>query len=161
MQVIPLHPLLTKLSLLIALVFTFGACKTYSEDDKASFDDQIERYIAKKKEWKLTKSSSGLYMEVLEEGTGEEPVIFGSEVTIAYKGELLNGKVFDEKSIKAPLKSNLKGLIMGFQEGLLNQKAGAKLRLIVPPHLGYADNDLEKIPANSVLVFEIELVEVY
>lgn len=138
-----------------------GACKTYSEDDKASFDQTIERYIAKKKDWKLTKSDSGLYMEVLQEGTGEEPVIFGSEVTVAYKGQLLNGQVFDTKTVKGPLKSNLKGLIMAFQEGLLGQKAGAKLRLIVPPHLGYADNELEKIPANSVLVFEVELLEVY
>lgn len=138
-----------------------GACKTYSEDDKASFDQTIERYIAKKKDWKLTKSDSGLYIEVLQEGTGDEPVIFGSEVTVAYKGQLLNGQVFDTKTVKGPLKSNLKGLIMAFQEGLLGQKAGARLRLIVPPHLGYADNELEKIPANSVLVFEVELLEVY
>lgn len=160
MQVTPLRPLLTKFALLVLIVLSVGACKTYSEDDKASFDKTIERYIAKK-DWKLTKSTSGLYMEVLQEGTGDEPVIFGSEVTIAYKGQLLNGQVFDKKTVKSPLKSNLKGLIMAFQEGLLGQKAGAKLRLIVPPHLGYADNELEKIPANSVLVFEIELLEVY
>ncbi|OGS80116.1 MAG: hypothetical protein A3D31_07730 [Candidatus Fluviicola riflensis] len=143
------------------IALSLGACKTYSEDDKASFDKTIEQYIAKKKDWKLTKSTSGLYMEVIQEGTGDEPVIFGSEVTVAYKGQLLNGKIFDQKTAKSPLKSNLKGLIMAFQEGLLGQKAGAKLRMVVPPHLGYADNELEGIPANSVLVFEIELLEVY
>lgn len=161
MQVIPLRPLLTRFSVFVLIALTIGACKTYSEDDKASFDKTIERYIAKKKDWKLTKSDSGLYMEVLQEGTGEEPVIFGSEVTVAYKGQLLNGQVFDTKTVKSPLKSKLKGLIAAFQEGLLGQKAGAKVRMVVPPHLGYADNELEKIPANSVLVFEIELLEVY
>ncbi|MES2555139.1 MAG: FKBP-type peptidyl-prolyl cis-trans isomerase [Bacteroidota bacterium] len=161
MQVILLRPLFIKFSLLVFITLSLGACKTYSDDDKASFDKTIEQYIAKKKDWKMTKSTSGLYLEVLQEGTGDEPVIFGSEVTIAYKGQLLNGKVFDKKTIKAPLKSNLKGLIMAFQEGLLGQKAGAKLRMVVPPHLGYADNELEGIPANSVLVFEVELVEVY
>lgn len=161
MQVIPLRPLLTRFSLLVLIALTIGACKTYSEDDKASFDKTIERYVAKKKDWDMTKSTSGLYYQIVEEGTGDEPVIFGSEVTVAYKGQLLNGKVFDQKPVKGPLKSKLKGLIAAFQEGLLGQKAGAKVRMVVPPHLGYADNELEKIPANSVLVFEIELLEVY
>ncbi len=161
MQVTPLHQLSTKIAFLVLTVLFLGACKTYSEDDKASFDNTIEQYIAKKKDWKMTKSSSGMYMEVLQEGTGDEAVIFGSEVTIAYKGQLLNGKVFDNKTAKAPLKSNLKGLIAAFQEGLLGQKAGTKIRMVVPPHLGYADNELEGIPANSVLVFEVELIEVY
>jgi FKBP-type peptidyl-prolyl cis-trans isomerase len=161
MQVIPLRPLLTRFSLIILIALSFGACKTYSEDDKASFDKTIERYVAKKKDWDMTKSTSGLYYQIVEEGTGDEPVIFGSEVTVAYKGQLLNGKVFDQKTVKGPLKSKLKGLIAAFQEGLLGQKAGAKVRMVVPPHLGYADNELEKIPANSVLVFEIELLEVY
>lgn len=161
MQVIPLRQLFIKCSILVLIVLSFGACKTYSEDDKASFDKTIEQYITKKKDWKMTKSTSGLYYQVIQEGTGDEPVIFGSEVTIAYKGQLLNGKVFDKKSVKAPLKSKLKGLIGAFQEGLLGQKAGAKLRMVVPPHLGYADNELEGIPANSVIVFEVELLEVY
>ena len=161
MQVTPLHPLFTRFSLIVLIVLSLGACKTYSEDDKASFDKTIEQYIAKKKDWNMTKSSSGLYYEVVEEGTGGEPVIFGSEVTIAYKGQLLSGKVFDTKTAKAPLKSNLKGLIAAFQEGLLGQKAGAKMRMVVPPHLGYADNELEGIPANSVIVFEVELLKVY
>lgn len=159
MQVIPLLRFSIKSFFFLSLFALATACKTYSEEDKTSFDKKIERFI-ERQNWKLTKSESGLYSQQLQEGSGNESVIFGSEVTIAYKGTLMNGSVFDQTPPNKPLKSPLKGLIMGFQEGLLGQKKGAKLRLIVPPQLGYGDMDLEKIPQNSVLVFEIELLEV-
>lgn len=159
MQVTPLLRFSIKSFFFLSLITLATACKTYSEEDKTSFDRKIERFV-EKKGWTLTKSESGLYTMQLQEGTGDEAVIFGSEVTIAYKGTLMNGSIFDQTPPNKPLKSQLKGLIMGFQEGLLGQKKGAKLRLIVPPQLGYGDMELEKIPQNSVLIFEIELLEV-
>lgn len=141
------------------LLLMTGACKTYSEEDKSGFDAKIERFI-EKKDWNMNKSESGLYMEVLQEGNGDEPVISGSIVSIAYKGTLLNGKVFDRRTAEKPLESELRGLIMGFREGLLGQKKGAKIRLVVPPQLGYGDLALDKIPSNSVLQFDIELLDV-
>jgi FKBP-type peptidyl-prolyl cis-trans isomerase FkpA len=160
MQVTPLHRLLTKSVLCCSLLLLAIGCKTYSEDDKQSFDAKIERYIAKKN-WDLTKSETGLYTQQLAEGTGDEPVIFGSEVTISYKGTLLNGTTFDQTPPGKPLKSKLDGLVLGFREGLLGQKEGAKIRMIVPPQLGYGDMSLDKIPQNSVLVFELELIDVH
>jgi FKBP-type peptidyl-prolyl cis-trans isomerase FkpA len=137
-----------------------AGCKTYSDEDKQSFDAKIERFIDSK-DWNPEQSESGLYVEQLEEGTGDEPVRFTSEVTIAYKGTLMNGRIFDQTEPGKPLKSQLKGLIMGFREGLLGQKKGAKLRLIVPPQLGYGEMELGKIPPNSVLVFNLELIDVH
>jgi FKBP-type peptidyl-prolyl cis-trans isomerase FkpA len=160
MQVTPLRRLLTNSLLACLLIVVAIGCKMYSEDDKSSFDEKIERYI-KKKNWHLEKSESGMYFEQLQEGTGEESVKFTSEVQLAYKGTLLNGTVFDQKEASKPLKSELKGLIMAFRESLIGQKKGAKIRIIVPPQLGYGEMELEKIPKNSILVFEIELVDVH
>lgn len=160
MLVTPLHRSITKILFVLCVVALAAACKTYSDDDKASFDHTIDRFISRK-DWRFTKSESGLYLQQLQEGTGDEPVIFGSEVTIKYRGTLLNGTIFDETPANKPLKSELKGLILGFQEGLLGQKKGAKLRVIVPPQLGYGDMALDKIPENSVLVFELEVLDVH
>jgi FKBP-type peptidyl-prolyl cis-trans isomerase FkpA len=151
MQVTSLRPSLIKRLAVVALCAFAAGCSTYSEEDKESFDGKIGRYIAEKN-WKLEKSSSGLYVQVLNDGDGDEPIISGSEVTLDYKGTLLNGTVFDQTPPGKPLKSELKGLIMGFREGLLGHTKGAKVRMIVPPQLGYGDMSLPKIPANSVLV---------
>lgn len=157
-----LHRSITKYgALLIICAFLVASCSTYSDQDKKGFERQIERFIQKKK-WHLSESSgSGLFLEVLQEGTGEESVQFSSEVTIAYKGTFLNGKVFDQTEPGKPLKSKLSGLIMGFQEGLVGQKKGAKMRFIVPPQLGYGADKTGEIPANSILVYEVELMDVY
>ena len=162
MQDTVLHRLVTKSSpLLIICACLLAACSTYSDEDKKGFERQIEQFIHKKN-WHLSESSgSGLFMEVLQEGSGEESVQFSSEVTIAYKGTFLNGKIFDQTEPGKPLHSKLSGLIMGFQEGLIGQKKGTKMRFIVPPQLGYGDEKTGDIPANSVLVYEVELLEVY
>jgi len=160
MQAIPSHRSLIKRFAAILLLLSVAGCSTYSEEEKQSFDGKIGRYISEKG-WHLEKSVSGLYVEVLQEGTGDEAIISGSEVTLDYKGTLLNGTVFDQTPPGKPLKSELKGLIMGFREGLLGQTKGAKLRLVVPPQLGYGDMELPKIPKNSVLVFELEVIDVH
>ncbi len=149
---------------LFAILFLTGILAScggsYSESDKQTFDKQIGAY-ARKKGWKMKHLPSGLYMSVIKEGTGEEKAKFTSQVKLVYKGTLLNGNVFDNTDPSKPFESQVNGLIAGFQEALLDQTAGAKFRLIIPPHLGYGDDELDKIPANSVLVFELELVDVF
>lgn len=158
----PVTPLLRSLTsaAVLAAGIVLTSCSTYSEDDKHGFEQKIERHI-ERKGWEMNVSESGLHYQQLAEGTGDEPIAFGSEVTLSYKGTLLNGKVVDQTPPNKPLKSLLKGLIKGFQEGLLGQTKGAKMRLVIPPQIGYGDNALEKIPANSILVFEVEVVEVH
>lgn len=162
MQDTVLHRLVIKSSSLVVICACFlTACSTYSDEDKKGFERKIQQYIHKKN-WHISESSgSGLFLEVLQEGNGDESVQFSSEVTIAYKGTFLNGKIFDQTEPGKPLRSNLNGLIMGFQEGLIGQKKGAKMRFIVPPQLGYGDEKTGEIPPNSILVYEVELLEVY
>lgn len=146
-------------AVIVLLVLVTGCGETYSDNNKADFDKTIRSYIAKKK-LKLERKPSGLYLEVIEKGTGKELIQSQSILKIAYKGTLLDGTVFDNTEPGKPLKSPVKGLIRGFQEALIGQTEGTKLHLIVPPQLGYGDAPLDKIPANSVLVFELEVVEV-
>jgi FKBP-type peptidyl-prolyl cis-trans isomerase FkpA len=135
-----------------------SACNTYSDDEKQSFGQETKAF-ADKKGWKVERSESGLCVQILREGDGTEVIQTGSIVTITYKGTLKNGKTFDQTEPGKPLKANLKGLIGGFQEGLLGQKKGAQLRLIIPPQLGYGDQKQDKIPGNSILIFDIEIVD--
>ncbi len=134
-------------------------CNTYSEEEKTNFVSKAETY-AKKHHWNYEVLDGGLVVEVLEKGTGTEKVQSGSEVELSYKGTLTNGNKFDQTEPGKPLQSNLKGLIGGFQLGLLNQVAGTKLRMVIPPHLGYGDDALDNIPANSTLVFDITIEKV-
>ncbi|WP_343632590.1 FKBP-type peptidyl-prolyl cis-trans isomerase [Fluviicola sp.] len=135
-------------------------CNTYSEEEKSGFVSKAEEY-AKKHHWNYEVLDGGLVVEVLEKGTGTEKIQSGSELELSYKGTLTNGRKFDQTEPGKPLKSNLKGLIGGFQLGLLNHVAGTKLRMVVPPQLGYGDDGLDKIPANSTLIFEISIEKVF
>ena len=90
-------------------------------------------------------------------GSGASPKM-SSTVTANYKGMLTDGTIFDQS--KDPFTSPLSNLIVGWQEGMQTMKTGGKRRLIVPPHLGYGSQPTGKIPANSTLVFDIELLKV-
>src|SRR5262245_43121495 len=94
----------------------------------------------------------------IKEGTGE-PVKPGATVTIHYTGWLLNGTVFDSSHHKGePTTFGLEGLIKGWQQGIPGMKPGGIRKLVIPPELGYGAKDNGKIPPNSTLVFEVELI---
>ncbi|MGC4104480.1 DUF3472 domain-containing protein [Ferruginibacter sp.] len=105
-----------------------------------------------------TGSSKGLYYKIVQEGSGAAPAV-SDTVVINYKGQLLNGAVFDETKDK-PATFPLKRLISGWQIGVPFCKEGGKIRLIIPSSLAYSMRNLGIIPPNSVLVFDIELLEV-
>lgn len=156
-----LLPIKMRFFALLFLVGILNSCgSTYSDSDKSEFDAKIEKYM-KNKGLKLKRLDSGLYLSIEKQGTGSEKAKFTSQVKLIYTGKLLNGQVFDKTDPDKPFDSPVNGLIAGFQEALIDQTAGAQLKLIVPPNLGYGDDELDKIPANSVLVFDLEVVEVY
>lgn len=105
---------------------------------------------------------SGLGIEQLKSGTGAvaEP---GHDVSVHYHGTLPDGSVFDSSRTRnAPFTFGLgKGhVIKGFEEGVTGMHVGDVRRLTIPPELGYGAKAPGKIPANSTLIFEIELLEV-
>lgn len=100
---------------------------------------------------------TGMRYVITREGSGNKPCL-ESGITFKYKGMLLNGTVFDENT--TGLTYPLKDLILGWQIVLPQLKAGTKATLYIPSGYGYGANALPGIPANSNLIFEIELVSV-
>ncbi len=140
------------------LIFVLFSCGTYSESEKTAFDKKIENFI-KKSGVKYKKSESGLYYAILEEGEGDF-IKLTDEVSFTYEGKLLNGEIFDGENKRTPIKFRVSDLIQGWQEALLYMKKGSKVKLVVPPQLGYGDYELEDIPVNSVLYFHLEVIDV-
>ncbi len=111
---------------------------------------------AKRKEVKTT--ASGLQYELIKEGSGAKPTL-QDKVKVHYHGTLINGTVFDSSvERKEPISFPLGGVIQGWQEGLQLMSVGSKYKLYIPANLGYGSNPAGKIPANSVLIFEVELL---
>lgn len=108
----------------------------------------------------IEKRESGLYFEVLEEGTGQSPTR-DSTVRVHYHGLLIDETVFDSSRRRGePAEFTAGALIPGFTEGLLLMKEGGKARLHIPPEIGYGRAGAGPIPGNSVLIFEVELIDV-
>ena len=106
-------------------------------------------------------SSTGLVVQDEVIGTGAEAKA-GSLVSVQYTGKLQNGTVFDTSVGKAPIQFPLgQGyVIQGWELGITGMKVGGKRLLIIPSDMAYGDKDNGPIPANSTLIFEVELVGV-
>jgi FKBP-type peptidyl-prolyl cis-trans isomerase FkpA len=103
----------------------------------------------------VVTTPSGLQLKVVEEGNG--PTLTASDVAlIGYKGTLLDGTVFDENPQAA---MPVDGVVPGFSEGLQKMKKGGKYKLWIPPQLGYGADDNGPIPGNSLLVFDIHVID--
>ena len=104
-----------------------------------------------------TGSKNGVFYTILKEGTGDQ-VSINDTLVVHYKGSLLNGSGFDSTTDK-PATFALKRLIRGWQTGMPFCRQGGKIRLIIPSYLGYSIRNLGVIPPNSVLVFDVEVLE--
>lgn len=108
----------------------------------------------------VTVTESGLQYEVLKEGTGKRP---GPDDTVKvhYRGTLLDGTEFDSSFKRdAPVEFPVSGVIPGWQEGVQLMKVGSKFRFVIPSNLAYGNRRMGEIPPASVLVFEVELLEI-
>lgn len=108
-------------------------------------------------------TESGLQYIDIEEGTGATPQA-GQTVVVHYTGWLeSDGSKFDSSlDAGTPFSFQLGagGVIPGWEEGLATMKEGGKRRLIIPPELAYGETERPGIPANSTLIFDVELIEV-
>jgi peptidylprolyl isomerase len=142
-------------AILLALVAALivPAAGIAANDEKPKLPD------LKAKEWKMV-GDDGLEIWDVKEGKGEAAKS-GAKVKVHYTGWLTDGTVFDSSvGRKEPEEFPLNRLIKGWQEGVPGMKVGGVRRLRIPPELGYGEKERDKIPANSTLVFEIELLEV-
>lgn len=111
---------------------------------------------------KAMTTQSGLRYEDIVVGTGPSPQS-GQEVTVHYTGTLEDGTKFDSSLDRGqPFKFNIGvgRVIKGWDEGVMTMKVGGKRKLVIPPQLGYGPRRAGPIPPNSILVFEVELLDV-
>ena len=143
-------------TLLITLTVLTG-CTTYSTNDKKQFDQEIKSYLKKKGVSNCKTSLSGLHFRIDSIGTGRF-IQFQDSVSISYSGSLLSGIKVDVQ--KAPITFAVRDLIPAWKELLLELKKGASAYMVVPPHLGYGSNKLDKIPPHSILEFTLKVHDV-
>ena len=140
---------------------------------KTDFEAEI------KQQQELAKElPSGLKIISLKEGTGANPKI-GDKVLVYYAGWLADGTLFDSNYEEIAIKfdkfderrkegggyeafpmdySPDSRLVAGFKEGLLGMKIGDKIRIFIPPHLGYGEQGGGPIPPNADLIFDLEII---
>ena len=138
-----------------------GAAQAKMEKDAKENADKGGAYAAKfAKESGVKKTESGLLYKVEKEGSGDAPKD-SDTVVVNYKGTLVDGTEFDNSYTRGePLSFRLDGVIPGWTEGLKHVKKGGKIKLVIPPQLAYGKNGVPGIPANSTLVFDVELLDI-
>lgn len=147
------------------------AAKQLQEDSKA-----ITNYL-KAQQITATATASGLHYVIDKPGQGALPKS-GSKVKVNYTGQILGGKVFDTSLAEIAKKHDIHNpqrtyepiefqlgvgqVIQGWDEGIMLLHKGAKARLFIPSTLAYGSQNVGGglIPANSILMFEVELVDV-
>src|SRR5882724_396862 len=153
-----LRPFLT--TTLAAALFLVGCkdSKETSAGQNASTNAAAAPASGQSNEMKTT--ASGLKYQVLKHGTGTVSPTAAQTVKVHYHGTLLNGTVFDSSVERGePISFALNQVIPGWTEGLQLMKVGDKFKFEIPPNLAYGPNSPSpKIPPNSTLVFEVELL---
>ena len=142
--------------LIFAVILLFAtACKK----DNQSEEELLQIYLS---ENNITQdpTDSGMYYIETKAGTGAQAKA-GQKVSVHYEGRLTDGTVFDSSYDRGPFEFTLGTgqVIAGWDEGIAYMKEGGKAQLIIPSALGYGSQAVSVIPANSTLIFEVELVD--
>ncbi len=154
------------------------AIQKQKEEDaqrKKDDDDAIQKY-AKENKLDVQSTGSGLYYAITEPGSGPKPQV-GDQVKVNYVGQTIEGVLFDtsleevakeDKEVYNPDREyepftftiGRREVIPGWDEGLQQIPEGSKAKLLIPSHLAYGARGGGRIPPYSILVFEVELLEV-
>lgn len=136
----------------------------FQDSRKANLEKQkgvdattIANFIKTNKLTNVQKTETGLNYIVSSPGNGAQ-VSAGDSITVKYTGKLSNGKVFESNTF--PLMVGRGMVIPGWDEGLQKFKQGGKGTLLIPSGLAYGDQPNPTIPANSVLIFDVEILSV-
>lgn len=138
----------------------YDPCETVAPVSEVA---QLESWLASAS-ITATKHCSGVYYVIDAPGSGGNTPTICSIVSIKYKGQLTNGTIFDQAT--SPVSFQLGDLIESLKKGIPLIKTDGKITLFCPPSLAYGSQDTRDgsgnivIPANSILIFEIELIGV-
>ena len=150
----------------LTLLFLHGCSETLvnieAEDNKVKTSVGSAFLEKNSSRPKVVTTTSGLQYIVLKQGSGIKPSLSSTVVT-HYQGEFVDGTVFDSSRQRgAPATFPVTGVIKGWTEALQLMSEGSYWRLFIPPELAYGERGTAggRIPPNSVLIFDIELLEV-
>ncbi|TLX77680.1 hypothetical protein E9993_03290 [Labilibacter sediminis] len=151
-----------RMKLLLAIfsgIVVFSACNKFEEPkDYSARDEQIILdYIAENEIEGVERDDSGLYYKIINPGEGAE-IAYPYYITATYKGYLTNGTVFDQTQGGAA-SFYLSQVIPGWQIGIPKIAKGGEIQLFIPSALGYGNASGGLIPANSVLIFEVQVID--
>lgn len=142
--------------ILILFLFIFSSCK--KESDFSKIDEGVILQYISQNNLNAQSTSSGLHYVINNPGNGDTPNV-NSTVTVAYKGTLTDGTIFDQSDVSGAT-FPLSNVIQGWQEGIPLFKEGGSGILLIPSALGYGSQTVNSIPSNSVLIFEVTLLNV-
>lgn len=109
----------------------------------------------------VIETASGLQYQVLQKGEGTEHPSASTKVKVHYHGMLLDGTVFDSSVERGePISFGLNQVITGWTEGVQLMVEGDKFKFFIPSNLAYGNRAAGKIAPGSVLIFEVELLEI-
>ena len=138
-----------------------GQARVLAEREAAAMKVGEDYLIANAKKDGVKTTASGLQYRVLNEGSGSSPSA-KDKVKVHYEGRLINGQVFDSSYSRGePVSFPLDQVIPGWTECVQLMTVGSKYELTIPSQLAYgAQGAQDRIPPHSVLVFEVELLEI-
>lgn len=153
---------MTRIRLLALALMSLGftAClestvPDYNTVENTTFDSALGVDLASS-----TATDAGVYYRDITVGTGDV-VTAGVETYFYYQGYLSNGVEFDSlrpPALPAFIVPGSQSVIPGFEIGLQGMRVGGSRQIVIPPILGYGLADYRNIPGNSVLVFNVQLV---
>lgn len=162
----------------VAIIFANENQRTQSAQQQEEYAKQLAEFEKQQKEMALERAKTveplegfsttpfdaasieELQVEVLRQGDGEV-VKVSDTVKVSYFGWLSDGTIFDSSNLKdaddAPVTFGLNQVIKGWTQGLEGQKVGSVVRLTIPAELAYGSQESGMIPANSPLMFIVEI----
>ncbi len=153
--------------ILILVLFAAISCGSCSKERKCDAlnisapqeeVDAVAAYLDKNN-ITATKDPQGFFYTIDASGSGDHPKSC-SNVTVMYTGKLTNGAVIDDKYAQQSISFDLGDLIVGWRAGIPLIAKGGKVTLYLPPSLAYGDKATGPIPANSILIFTIDLLKI-
>ncbi len=134
--------------------------KSFYPEETEKAANELSEYL-KTNNINVAPTTSGLYVDIHEEGNGETPSK-GDIVKVHYTGKLLNDTIFDssiERGEPIEIPIGVGAVIKGWDEGIMMLSKGAKATLYIPYYLGYMDRPAGMITPFSNLVFDVELID--
>jgi len=148
-----------KTLMVLLLLAVSGLC---SAQNKLSPEQLEEKeFLAANRSVKGVRTlGSGLQYKIIDKGKGRKPVS-GDEIYVKYIGRFTDGTIFDQSTAQVA-SFRMNGIIKGMSEGLTLIGKGGKIILFIPSRLGYgSEGSGNTIPPDKLLIFEIELIDIY